>query len=74
MFAKLAIDCNIINKKCSKTDIDLIFTKVKEKSARKITFEQFKKSIELCAEKRGESYEDLEATILASGGKKLTGT
>ena len=38
IFAKLATDCKIVNKKCSKTDIDLIFTKVKEKNARKITF------------------------------------
>ena len=38
IFAKLAVDCKIVNKKCSKTDIDLIFTKVKEKNARKITF------------------------------------
>ena len=38
IFAKLAIDCKIVNKKCTKTDIDLIFAKVKEKSARKITF------------------------------------
>ena len=74
VFAKLAVDCKIVNKKCSKTDIDLIFTKVKEKNARKITFPQFKTAVEQCAEKRGEPMADLEAAILQSGGKKLTGT
>lgn len=37
-FAKWAVDCKVVNKSCSKTDIDLIFAKVKEKSARKITY------------------------------------
>ena len=74
IFAKLAVDCKIVNKKCSKTDIDLIFAKVKEKSERKITFPQFKKALELCAEKRGEPMDDLEAKIIASGGKTLHGT
>jgi len=37
-FAKWAVDCKVVNKQCTKTDIDLIFAKVKEKSARKITY------------------------------------
>ena len=30
IFAKLAVDCKIVNKKCTKADIDVIFTRVKE--------------------------------------------
>jgi len=37
-FAKFAVDCKVVNKACSKTDIDLIFAKVKDKAARKINY------------------------------------
>lgn len=40
-FAKLAKDCKVISKTCTTTDIDLIFAKVKDKAARRITFAQF---------------------------------
>ena len=73
-WAKMAVDCHVVNKQCTKTDIDLIFAKVKDKTARKITYAQFAQAIEHCATKRGETKADLEAKILASGGKTLTGT
>jgi len=38
-FAKMAKDCKVLNKKCTNTDIDLIFAKVKERSARKINYQ-----------------------------------
>lgn len=59
-FAKFAKDCKVLNKAVTTTDIDLIFAKVKDKSARKITFAQFKAALELCAEKRKEDYATLE--------------
>lgn len=37
-FAKFAKDCGVLNKAVTTTDIDLIFAKVKDKAARKITF------------------------------------
>lgn len=41
-FSKFAKDCKVIDKKCSSTDIDLIFAKVKAgPAARKITFPEF---------------------------------
>lgn len=70
----MTVDCKVVNKQCTKTDIDLIFAKVKDKAARKITYVQFEAAIAQCAAKRGESKADLEAAILASGGKTLTGT
>ena len=56
-FAKFAKDCGVISKKCSNTDIDLIFAKVKDKTARKIDFAQFDAAVEQCAAKRGETKE-----------------
>jgi len=40
-FAKLAKDTKLIDKKLTATDVDLIFSKVKERTARRITFDQF---------------------------------
>jgi len=37
-FAKLSKDCKILDKNLTATDIDLIFAKIKDKSARKITY------------------------------------
>lgn len=54
-FAKFSKDCNVINKQCTATDIDLVFAKIKDKTARKINYPQFVKGIELCAEKRKEA-------------------
>jgi len=64
-FSKMAKDCKVINKKCTNTDIDLIFAKSKERSARKITFQQFCAALTECAAKRGEDMASLEATILS---------
>jgi len=51
-FTKFAKDCKVINKKCTGTDIDLIFAKNKERTARKITFTQFTAALAECAAKR----------------------
>ena len=37
-FAKMAKDCKILDKLLTATDIDLVFAKVKDKAARKITY------------------------------------
>ncbi|KAG7486202.1 tubulin polymerization-promoting protein family member 3-like [Solea senegalensis] len=60
-FSKLCKDCNIINGKgVTSTDIDIIFSKVKAKSARVITFEQFNQALIELAPKRfkGKSKEE----------------
>jgi len=38
-FAKMCKDTKVINKKCTNTDIDLIFAKAKERTARKINYD-----------------------------------
>jgi len=73
-FAKIAKDCKVINKKCTNTDIDLIFAKAKERTARKINFNQFVSALEMCATKRGDTMEALETVILGAGGPVFTGT
>lgn len=73
-FAKFSKDTKILDKKLTATDIDLIFAKVKDKTARKITFDQFKKAISLCAEKKGLGAEALEEKILEHGGPTFKGT
>ncbi len=51
-FAKLCKDLKLLDKKFTSTDVDLIFAKIKEKAARKITFQEFCSGIQLIAEKR----------------------
>ena len=73
-FAKFTKDCKLINKKCTTTDVDLIFSKVKERTARKINFQQFLAACEQVATKRGETMDQLEASVLSTGGPVFAGT
>jgi hypothetical protein len=52
MFSKLCRECSIINKGCTKTDVDLIFTKCKPKSGRKLDWRAFREALTFLAEKR----------------------
>ncbi|XP_072359960.1 tubulin polymerization-promoting protein family member 3-like [Scyliorhinus torazame] len=52
-FAKLCKDCKVIDgKSVTGTDVDIVFTKVKAKAARVITFEEFKQALKELAKKR----------------------
>lgn len=74
-FSKFAKDCKIIDKKCSATDIDLIFAKVKSgPSARKIVYAEFMNGLEQIAQKKGCAVGALEESICAAGGPVFTGT
>ena len=73
-FAKLSKDCAILDKKLTATDIDLIFAKVKDKTARRITFAQFENALSQCATKKGISKSDLVKKIESVGGPKFSGT
>jgi len=73
-FAKLAKDSGILDKKLTSTDIDLIFAKVKDKSARKINFSQFENALAQCATKKGVQKDDIINAILKCGGPILHGT
>lgn len=60
-FAKLCKDCRVTDgKNVTTTDVDIVFSKVKAKTARVITFEQFKQALAELAPKRfkGKSQEE----------------
>uniref|UniRef100_A0A3Q3WD21 Cytochrome c domain-containing protein n=1 Tax=Mola mola TaxID=94237 RepID=A0A3Q3WD21_MOLML len=60
-FAKICKDCHIIDgKNVTTTDVDIIFSKIKAKPARVITFEQFNQALTELAPKRfkGKSKEE----------------
>ncbi|KAM9857637.1 tubulin polymerization-promoting protein family member 2 [Aulostomus maculatus] len=66
-FAKLCKDCHIIDgKNVTTTDVDIVFSKVKAKSARVITFEQFNQALAELAPKRfkGKSKEEALQQLL----------
>ena len=73
-FAKFAKDTKTLDKKLTNIDVDLIFAKIKDKNARKITFAQFEKGLEECAKKKGISTSDLVALLEQAGGPKFEGT
>ena len=73
-FAKLSKDSKMLTKTFTSTDIDLIFAKVKDKTARRITYLQFQQAIELCAAKCNQSTEDMIEKLLKSGGPVFQGT
>ncbi|XP_041036832.1 tubulin polymerization-promoting protein family member 3-like [Carcharodon carcharias] len=75
-FAKLCKDCKVIDGKAvTGTDVDIVFTKVKAKAARVITFEEFQQALKELAKKRfkelpeGESQEAVYALV---AGKEPT--
>jgi hypothetical protein len=73
-FLKLNKDCQLIDKKYTATDVDLTFTKVKDKTAKVINFTQFSKALELIAQKKGVDAAAISEAIIKSGGPTFTGT
>eukprot|EP00878_Enallax_costatus_P042970 GHUV01050504.1.p2 GENE.GHUV01050504.1~~GHUV01050504.1.p2 ORF type:complete len:123 (+),score=51.24 GHUV01050504.1:618-986(+) len=73
-FVKLAKDCKLMSKSFTTTDCDLIFTKVKAKGARKITWPDFLKALDQVAAKKGTSVEAVADEIIKSGGPQDSGT
>lgn len=51
-FGKLCRDTKLLDKKLTSTDVDIIFSRVKAKTDRKITFKQFEEAVGLLAEKK----------------------
>ncbi|XP_048402513.1 tubulin polymerization-promoting protein family member 3-like [Stegostoma tigrinum] len=67
-WSKICKDCKVIDgKTVTSTDVDILFSKVKSKSARVITFEEFKMALAELAPKRfkGKSQEEALASIYA---------
>uniref|UniRef100_A0A8C9WHU8 Tubulin polymerization-promoting protein family member 3 n=1 Tax=Scleropages formosus TaxID=113540 RepID=A0A8C9WHU8_SCLFO len=52
-WAKLCKDCKVIDgKNVTSTDVDIVFSKVKAKNSRVITYEEFEKALQELAPKR----------------------
>ncbi|XP_048087855.1 tubulin polymerization-promoting protein family member 2 [Alosa alosa] len=67
-FVKICKDCKIIDgKNVTSTDVDIVFSKVKAKTARVITFEQFKQAMTELAPKRFKGKGQEEALQLIYG-------
>lgn len=62
-FTKILRDCKILDSKVTGVDADLIFTKVKAKGAKKITFAEFEEALRLVAAKKGVEVEALHAKL-----------
>ncbi|KPA82226.1 putative mitochondrial hypothetical protein [Leptomonas pyrrhocoris] len=73
-FSKMLKECKIIGKVFTSTDADLLFSKVKAKEARKITFTDFRdKAIPAIAAKMKKTNEEI-AEMIANGAPKAHGT
>ncbi|KAI8613955.1 p25-alpha-domain-containing protein [Chytriomyces sp. MP71] len=67
-FAKFTKDTGVQDgKKVTSTEVDIVFGKVKEKTARKINYAQFEQAIGLLADKRypGKTHEEAVAAAMA---------
>ena len=73
-FAKVAKDLKLIDKNLTATDVDLIFAKIKDKAARRITFTEFQNGLSQFAQKKGISESQLQQIVASSHGPVLTGT
>ncbi|XP_075069006.1 tubulin polymerization-promoting protein family member 2-like isoform X2 [Mixophyes fleayi] len=51
-FSKLCKDCKIIESGCTSTDVDIVFTKVKNKESHVMSYDQFQKALQLLSVKR----------------------
>lgn len=73
-FAKMMRDTGVLSKKFTTIDVDIIFAKAKDKSMRKLNFQQFRHAIEMCAEKKGLEYQAFVQKMTSSDGPVLKGT
>jgi hypothetical protein len=73
-YAKLYKDCGLLDKKLTAVEAELNFAKCKPGKVKSLTFEQFQKTLELAATKKGTTKEALIEQICSKGGPKYTGT
>ena len=75
MWAKFCRETGLQNKRSlTPVQVDLIFSKVKDRGERRIDFEDFKDAVAMVAEMRRMSFAELTAIITAKGGPQNSGT
>lgn len=73
-YSKLYKDCGLFDKKFTVNDADINFSKVKSGKVKVITFDQFEKTLEHAAQKKGTTKDALIEQILSKGGPTYSGT
>jgi len=67
-------DCGLLDKKYTTTDVDINFSKIKTKTSKNISFQQFVDGLKLAAEKKGLDFEKLKEMVCSSSGPIFKGT
>ncbi|OLP89249.1 Adenylate cyclase [Symbiodinium microadriaticum] len=73
-FAKLCKDSSLVEKNLTKTDVDIIFAKVCKKGHRRIGLEQFDAALEMIADKKTLTLEEVWCAVRCCGGPVLNST
>merc|ERR1719253_137424 len=73
-FMKFCKDNNMINKDYTKSDVNIIFSKVVPKGQRRMQFDNFKDACRLIARKRKQTNRDIQQLVCSSRGPILVGT
>ncbi len=60
-FAKFVKDLGLLDKKLTATDVDLVFAKIKEKTARRITYAEFENGLDQLAVRKGITGKEIRA-------------
>ena len=70
-FAKLCADSGMVDRKLSRTQLDLIFMRSVDRGAKKLRWAQFLQALELCAATRRIGVEKVQELIMACAGPSL---
>lgn len=73
-FLKVNKDCGLFDKKYTSVDVDINFSKIKDKTSKNITFDQFVNGLKLAATKKGLEFEKLSEMVCNSAGPVFKGT
>ncbi|GMH92899.1 hypothetical protein TL16_g12484, partial [Triparma laevis f. inornata] len=71
---KLCKDAKILDSHLTRTNVDLIFTKVKSKGTTKLSYDQFIQALHMFAEKKRQSQTKIMLAIAAIRGPTVSGT
>jgi hypothetical protein len=69
--AKFAKDSGLLDRRLTRTDVDLIFTRVKLRGQRKLDFRGFKEAVRQMAMKKELTFQELVARAAGAGGPAL---
>ena len=73
-FSKLVKECKLIDKKFTQNDVDIVFSKVKVKGLKTITFGDFENALSEIAKKKGTTKDKIEEQIKKHGSATYAGT